>query len=168
MAAGLASFVATAADTQVELERLIKDPERQTRFRARWAYLLENPEERNDVITLWYLDDGEASSAEEIGPEAAAILWDLVAELTELPYKEFLSIPVALRGTAWDEAQTIILAGTRRQAFIEEGWAREAMALGINSGRMLADDAQGMTANEIKTVAMDIPAAIKERQQATE
>ena len=160
----LNKFADLAADSQNSLEDLIADPSRQDEFRSLWMRLLETPEERNDGIMIWFLQDGLVQSAKEIGDEGASMLWDAIADLTELSYRDLLSIPKNDRGIAYEKAQALILAATQREAFIRVGWATEALQAGIDSGQQLRAATQNATIADIKGFNMDIKNRMKQRR----
>lgn len=124
--------------------------------RQRFAELLEDSEKVNDEITLQFVD------AEMEQTDFSAEVWDVIADMLDMSFREMHDVPMSERGEAWDMAVQIRVAVAMRQALIESGVIAEALARGTLAGGKMVAIGKRADLGELAQ-GVDIKAAVKAR-----
>jgi hypothetical protein len=146
------------ADIELNAESNIKETQ------STFSDLLSKPELRNMVIFNWFVKVGFEQTAKDAGEDASASVWQLVKEYMKLPFDSLNQIPVMERSTAWEVASSAMIAGASRQAQIESGLTLESFIVGMQNADDLQEAVEGMTADELSEVRVDIKGELKRKK----
>lgn len=124
--------------------------------RQRFAELLEDSEKVNDGITLQFID------AEMEQTDFSESVWETIADLQDLSFRDLHEIEIKDRGEAWDMAVQIRVAVAMRQALIESGVIAEALARGTLAGGKMVAIGKRADLGELAQ-GVDLKAAVKAR-----
>jgi hypothetical protein len=134
-----------ATDERVEAHR--------EEYIARYLELMEEPEERNDLILRNLILELFEADGEETGNwDAAESYWESVGDLATLSHAELLTAPIMDRGTVWSDAEALMSLWAKEQAFIEI-FAMEELESSIRSGADIIDQARNFTSSELKDLS---------------
>ena len=134
-------------------------------IRERVLKLYENPEEREDSILGWFITAEIKNMTNDIGADAAIAYYGKVAELVDLTLTELAGVPIKERGNVWNEAISIIMSASQRQAFIESGLASESLKLGAELGNELKILAPKLTKDDILNADYHVADKIKNKKK---
>ena len=114
------TYLDAAAEAQNDIDDIVED--KREEFATIRLELLENPEQRSEEITDYYVASLEEQTAIESGnEEMAALYWEGVEEIASQSWSELYQTPVEERGDMFSTAGKLILATTWEQAAIESG-----------------------------------------------
>jgi hypothetical protein len=136
--------------------------ERAQYVRDRLFELLINPSQRNAAIVEWFVDASYDRMAADIGQQAADAYYGRVMQYLRLSVEDLHGVEISDRDSAFYEAESIMLAAAKRQAYIEAGTAIDDVATGIDEGRDRKRVTSNMTPAQIRSMNYDVKGAIKE------
>ena len=133
-------------------------------IRERVLKLYDSPTERQDSILGWFITAEIKNMAKEVGIDVATGYYGKVAELVDLSITELSGVPIKDRGNIWNEAVSIIMSASQRQAFIESGLASESLLLGAELGNELKGLAPKLSKDDILNADYHVADKIKAKQ----
>lgn len=142
------TYIDRRADLLVDVSETVEA--KQSAYIIRWLELLDNPDQRSDLLiedAVGYLEERDAEEGGD--PESSAVYAEQLLDYTGLTWREIHEVPPQARGDLWWTARKMVAAICQTQA-IMEATAGDLLNIGNKMGTLTKQAAKMSEADKRK------------------